>query len=142
MKIMPKFNALLGVGSALTLIFLTQGCTSIDEKELYGTYLAEFPNGTEKLILYPSGKYVQEVSIKVKGENKPKILKHSGHWKYDLDDKYVGLDSALNVFNPIDGLNKDYNIPVDGVVLAKVQRTFRSISLSTAYEDIDFAKIK
>jgi hypothetical protein len=120
----------------LILFFLLSACTPVKEKDLYGTYVANYPFGTEKLTLNAGGEYIQEVFIK--GESK--TLTHKGHWRYEPEYKYVRLEKGLNIADPAGGLRKDYNVPFNGDVLAKIRRVFPGIRLGTAYEDVDFVK--
>lgn len=141
-SIVLKFKILLYTISVSALIVLLSACSSINEKDLQGTYVAEYPFGSEKLILNADKEYIQEVFVKGEPKSKPITLKCKGSWSYNPDDKYVALENGLDVADPAGGLNKDYNVPVKGLVLAKVRRTFPSIRLGTAYEDVDFVKIK
>ena len=122
----------------LFLVLLMSACTSVEEKDLYGTYVAKYTFGTEKLTLNADGEYIQEVFI----EGESKTLTHRGHWWYEPEYKYVRLEKGLDIADPAGGLRKDYNVPFDGDVLAKVRRIFPNIRLGTAYEDIDFVKVE
>jgi hypothetical protein len=86
-----------------------------------------------------NGDYIQEVTIKDEG----KTITHKGHWRYAPEDKYVELENALDVQDPLGNLKKDYNVPFNGLVLCKVKRFFpwSRIRLSTASEQVKFVKI-
>lgn len=139
-----KTTANLVLVAILTIILTA--CLPLKEKGLYGTYLAKYPFGSEKLILKPGGKYVQELSVK----GQRKILKHVGCWRYAQSDAYVELESGLSFAESVDpahperGLkNENYKAPFDGVTLRKVRRTFPDIRLGgNGFEDIDFIKTK
>ncbi len=126
------------IGFLLIIIMMMPACTPDKEKDLYGAYIAKYPFATEKVTLNADGTYIQEVSIK----GDPKTLTHKGRWRYEPSDKYVELENALDVTEPSGGLRKNYSIPFNGLVLMKVRRVFPSIRLGTAYEDIDFKKVK
>jgi hypothetical protein len=135
---MIKYN----IGILLILVILMPACTSVTEKDLHGTYIAKYSFGTEKLLLNAGGEYIQEVSIKGDPKGKPKILTQRGHWRYEPADKYIELKNALDVADPTDGLKKDYDVPFDGICLRKVRRVFPNIRLGSAYENVDFVKMK
>lgn len=139
---MPKLHKLLRVCAVSVLVIGMFACKSINEKNLCGTYIAEYSFGTEKLILNANGEYIQEFSIRNEQKGKPKVLTVRGHWRYEPSDKYIELENALNVADPADGLRKDYDVPFDGIRLCKVRQVFPNIRLGTAYEDIDFVRMK
>jgi hypothetical protein len=74
---MIKYN----IGILLILVILMPACTSVTEKDLYGTYIAKYSFATEKLILNAGGEYIQEFSINSDFKGKPKILTQKGHWR-------------------------------------------------------------
>lgn len=122
----------------MTLLLLS-ACTPVKEQDLYGTYLAKYLFGSEKLTLNANGTYKQEVTIK--GE--PKILEHEGRWRFAAEDNYVELENGLAVQNGFGELSKDYSVPFDGLVLCKIRRSFPlgRIKLQGATEDVFFRKI-
>jgi hypothetical protein len=135
---MKKTHVLLLIVLLLIFISLRFVFKSIDEKDLYATYIAKYSFGTEKLVLKEGGQYIQEVFIKDKSQSKPRYLTCKGVWRYSSRDKYVELENALAIADPSGGLNEKYDVPVDGVVLCKVRRNFPDIRLGTAYEDVYF----
>jgi hypothetical protein len=72
------------VGCALVAVIFTlgalvSGCSiRVSESEVSGVYVAEYENGTQKLILEKGGKYSQEVMLK----GSDKSVTNSGVWKY------------------------------------------------------------
>ncbi|MBI5885938.1 MAG: hypothetical protein HZB85_05080 [Deltaproteobacteria bacterium] len=124
------------VGILLVLVLLMTACTPVKEKDLYGTYIAEYSFGYEKVTLSANGEYIQEVSIK--GESR--VLTHKGHWWYEPKYKYIRLEYGL-IIEDSDSGSEHYYVPFDGDVLMKVRRVFPSIRLGTAYEDVDFVKM-
>jgi hypothetical protein len=139
---MKKISILLLISFVSIAIILMYAFKSIDDKDLYGTYIAKYSFGTEKLILKEDRKYIQEVFITDETDGKPRSLTCKGHWKYDPSDRYVLLENALAVADPAGGFRKKYDVLFDGIVLRKVRRVLPSIRLGTAYEDIDFEKLK
>jgi hypothetical protein len=85
--------------------------------------------------LQANGEYLQEVVVK----GAPGALRRQGRWRYDPKQRYVEMERALAVANPLGGLKADYQVPFDGLVLLKV-RSSRPVRLATAYEDLDFVK--
>lgn len=136
---MHKHNiGLLGI--LIVLSFLVHACTFVEEKELYGTYIAKYPFGTEKLILNAVGEYIQEVNI----TGNPKTIIHKGYWRFAPGDEYVELENGLDVISPLGELNKDYNVPVDGLALCKIMRftPWGQIRLQSGFEEVQYVKVK
>lgn len=127
------------IGLLLILVLLIPACTPVKEKDLYGTYVAQYSFGIEKLTLDANGDYIQEVTIKAQA----KTIIHKGHWRFAPEDKYVELEKALDVQDPLGNLKKDYDVPFNGLVLCKVKRFFpwSHVRLSSAYEQVQFVKI-
>ena len=105
---------------------MVSGCKRIEVSELYGTYVAKYSFGVEKLSLKPNGEYIQEVSIK----GNPEVVTHKGNWRYDSEDQYpwpdgyVILEDALSITDGFGRLKKDYDIPISGSIITPVERHF------------------
>jgi hypothetical protein len=127
------------VGVFLFMVVLIPACTRVKDTDLYGTYVAKYSFGTEKLILNTNGVYQQEITIK----GIPNTLTHSGHWRYEPRDKYIELENGLAVQSPTGALENNYNVPFNGLVLCKVRSSFSwgRIRLGTATEEVDLVKM-
>lgn len=123
----------------LVPLLLLTACTPVKEQDLYGTYLAKYPFGSEKLTLNSNGIYKQEVTITGNSET----LEHEGRWRFAAEDNYVELENGLAVQNAFGELSKDYSVPFDGLMLRKIRRSFPTgrIKLQGATEDVYYTKI-
>ncbi len=122
----------------LILVVASYSCSPVKENDLYGTYIARYSFGTEKVSLNADGIYIQEVTI----DGHPNALGHTGRWRYEPRDRYVELENAFDVADPAGGLKRNFDVPFGGLVLMKIRGDFPSIKLGTVYEDVDFEKIR
>lgn len=129
----------VGLLLLLVMVHLLSACAPVKERDLHGIYLVNYTFGAEKLTLNANGDYKQEVTIK--GEP---TLEHGGRWHFAASDNYVELENGLDVQTAFGELRKDYNVPFDGLVLCKVERSFPMgrIKLLSASEGVYFTKIK
>jgi len=104
------------------LMIMIPGCKQIKEEDLYGTWVAKYPFGTEKLVLYSNGEYYQHVNVIFNGISKSTTNK--GRWKYDIQDRNITLENALVVDDGFGKLKKDYNIPYVGYIVSPVSKLF------------------
>jgi len=128
----------------LVIIFLLIplfGCASIDESELYGHYIIEFPFGSEELILYENGTYKQIIKIKNK---KDSIFEYTNTWKYDNEYDNIALNEGLLLTKGFCEFNDEYKIPFKGRVLCGIIKytPFESIRLSAGCETVFYTKVK
>jgi hypothetical protein len=101
------------------VMIVLSGCKAKKEADLYGTYVAKYPFGTEKLILYSNGEYSQEVNVVVDG--KSKTVTNTSCWKYDPTTGYLTLEKAL-IVDDWDELKKEFDKPVQGVSVKPVSK--------------------
>ena len=125
-------------GFLLILLVIMPACTQVKEKDLYGTYIAKYSFGTEKLILKPNGEYIQEISLK--GETKTLI--HKGNWSYDAEFRTLNQENPLDVADISGRLKKDYHVPLNHRLGRSVTRIFYTIRLATADEGVDLVKVE
>ncbi len=104
----------------LTMVALLNGCNNLKEEDLYGTYVAKYPFGTEILTLKARGEYTQEADIIVDA----KIITHKGHWRFNAPTQNVLLEGSLVVQDGYGHLDRDYRIPWRGVSAEPVFRFF------------------
>ena len=102
---MSKELGIILAGVLSVLGALVSGCSiRAQESELHGAYVAEYENGTEKLALEKSGRYVQEVTLK--GSDKP--VMNSGTWKYHRASNRVALENCLGVNDGFGKIRPDF----------------------------------
>jgi hypothetical protein len=95
----------------------------ITTAELYGEYLARYPFGTDKIILSPGGRYVQEVAINGNSDR----LVREGHWQFEVPDTPLGfgrirLDGCLRVVDGLGRLREDFKKPL--LCMYPIERDF------------------
>ncbi len=94
----------------LMMATLLNGCGNLKEEDLYGTYVAKYPFGTEKLVLKAHGEFTQEVDII--GDDK--IISTRGYWRFNAAMQDVSLEGSLQVQDGYGHLDRDYKIPWRG----------------------------
>jgi len=102
-----------------TVLFVAS-CSRVAKEELYGEYRAEYPFGTQRLILRSDRTYTQIIRIKAPTDS----VLHSGTWEYWAEFGDVALVNGLHVQDGWGGLAGGYQTPIDGYVLHGVHRFF------------------
>ena len=70
---------------------MSVGCSmTVPAEKAYGTYVASYPFGTEKLTLNHDGTFVQEVTIEKQTQATAR-----GSWTFDADKSRVELNGEL-----------------------------------------------
>jgi len=108
-----------------------------DVSELYGTYVAEYPFGSEKLTLFANGEYLQEITLK----DHPKLTTARGRWSYDKTNGYIRLENALVVADGFGKLRQDYDVPPLGDTFLPVNRLFWGKLRICGGEGVDYKKL-
>jgi hypothetical protein len=107
-----------------------------DATELYGTYVAEYPFGKDRLTLKSNAEYLQEVTI----AGKPGVATVTGQWWYDTATHYLHIENALVVADGFGNLRADYDRPSVGDTILPVERwLFRGLRIGGG-EGIDYRK--
>jgi hypothetical protein len=96
------------VGPAVAVVF--GGC-SASVQNVYGTYVATYPFGTDTITLNRDGTLDQQVVIT--GDPPPEIA--HGHWSFDPSNGYVTFDVYLQVDNGFGKLNRTWRTPHHGL---------------------------
>ena len=117
---MVKWTLVWSLCLAFPLLLSACVRLNVDLSELYGTYLAEYSFGTEKIMLRENGDYVQEVTI----ISLNKTITHSGEWSYDPDTERVNLKRCLSVNDGFGRLRDRYSTPLEGGCSLPVERRF------------------
>src|SRR5438477_10971564 len=105
-------------------------CTrQLHTAEIIGAYSAQFPGGSQKLMISEGGKFVQEVLI----ENNSKRYLAKGTWKFDVPSQELILDNSfLSVLDGRGRLREDLQKPYEGIAVLGVEHPFGSITLGSA----------
>jgi hypothetical protein len=116
----------------------TSACTHPrDVTEIFGTYVAEYPFGKERLTLMSNAEYLQEVII----SGKPNVPTVSGRWWYDTATRYVHLENALVIADGFGNLRKGYDKASVGDTILPVERwLFRGLRIGGG-EGVDYRKV-
>jgi hypothetical protein len=115
------------LSSFFILISVSSCAERIEVQNLYGTYVAKYSFGTDKIVLKEEGLYSQEVQIN--GDTKKYVT--TGTWKYDISDNVtkVILEKAFVVSDGLGNLKKDFSVPGNGISVFPVERYFFSRKL-------------
>lgn len=116
----------------LIILALTLSCSRVQEQDLYGTYLAQYEFGSEKLILHPNGEYEQNIEIKLTSESFQKL----GKWKYNPEQNDVELEDAYSVQDGFGQLDNSYHIAKNGRVLRGIDRWFPWSSIKLGSDEL------
>jgi hypothetical protein len=119
------------VRNCLVLIFFAVGVVGCAKKvaleDVYGTYLASYPFGTETLTLQRDGNFLQTVSI----GNKPDVSA-KGTWRYDATDSRITLTDSMIVVDGFDKLRSDWRTVAPGVVSMDVEKHWSRVLMASA----------
>lgn len=104
------------------------GCSyKVSAKNVYGTYVASYPFGTDTITLNRDGTFVQRVVIE---REAPKIFK--GHWSFDQALSYARFQSMLIVDDGNGHLNGKWQIPSSTLVDLDVEMHWTKIVMDSA----------
>ena len=115
------------------LLISISGCKAKKEADLSGVYVAKYPFGTEKLILYSNGKYLQEVNVVINSNSK--TASTTGNWSYDPTTKHITFENALVVADGFGELNKGFGNVSSGFVILTVCRRFPGSPIKIGIND-------
>jgi hypothetical protein len=106
--------------AAIAVVLALSGCSNaVSSDDLPGSYVAEYPFGTERVTLSADGSYTQEIAVK-----DVKSVVNSGRWKYVKESHEVDLAKCLVASDGFGALRKDYAIPLDGGCSLPVEREY------------------
>ena len=120
-----RFFLLTGI---LVFLAIMTACNphtlSVDKvSDLYGTYIAKYPYAKETLILYPNGKFTQDITIYSKTEikedftgkivyfDKEQYTKSTGHWTLYQSTQYIIFDNYISIAPPFENFRKKCTTP-------------------------------
>jgi len=115
--------------NSVLLLFLTvtiAGCSrGVKRDDVYGTYLASYPFGTEIITLKRDGSFVQRVTI----ENQPSATVQ-GTWQFDQKESRLTLSGSM--VDGFDRLRNDRRVVDPGVVSVNVGRHWSKVLMASA----------
>lgn len=108
----------MGVAILLLLlaVFAISCIGGVSVVDLYGTWIAKYPNGSEELILRPDGTYRQTVHI----TGYPELIRED-RWRYDGDSLWLQGEPA-QPYNADGQFMQYFDIPRDGPLIMGVDR--------------------
>jgi hypothetical protein len=126
------------IGVAILLLALAVCASSciggVSVGDLYGTWIAKYPNGNEELVLKPDGTYHQTVNITGYPE-----LTREDRWRFDGDALWLQGQPA-RPYNADGHFMQYFDIPTDGPLIYEVGRLpVLAISIDQS-EDIWYTK--
>jgi hypothetical protein len=102
----------------LGLAFSAACVRTVTVSDVPGEYVATYPFGSDRIVLYPSGTFVQEVNVTRDnaGGNAEK-LSHEGRWVFSAPDNPMGsgsvrLDSCLSLADGLGTLRSNFRTPL------------------------------
>lgn len=143
------------------ILLLLVGC-SIEESELYGSYLVKYPFGSELLEINKDSTYRQVAIIYDKPDTiihdgkwthgakythirlAPDTIIHTGKWEHVADYGDIRLVNALGIAAPSCQLDSTYAQPLNGVSLYSYYKYFpwSNIRLAAGCEGYYYEKIE
>jgi hypothetical protein len=90
------------IAMVMVLVLATACSGGLQDSELYGTYLATYANGTEKLTLQRDGTFVQEVRV----DGIDSAVINSGTWQHSHPSNRPDLVDLKNCFGVSDGFGR------------------------------------
>jgi hypothetical protein len=119
-KLIGRATFIVLIVSLIALIAFFISWDRVRQGDVYGTYIARYPYGCERLTLKADGEYTQEADI----NKNPRIIIHKGKWHLGSDHSQVVLEKPLYIQNVAGALERDYMIPLDGVSAPSIHRLF------------------
>jgi hypothetical protein len=115
---------------ALLFSLAMSGCSpKVSLEQVYGTYVASYPFGTDTLTLNRDGTFVQRIEIT--GEEP---LTASGRWSFDSEASYAQLQGFIMVDDGSGHLNHNWRTPKSDLVLLDVEMHWFRIVMESAAE--------
>jgi hypothetical protein len=110
------------------ILVLILGCsTSVRQDKIFGTYLASYPFGTERIVLNIDGTFIQRVVV---NNEEPVVV--TGHWKFNPSQSRVNLYDSMVVVDGFGNLRADWRSPQIGVASMDVEMHWFKIVMGSA----------
>ena len=117
--------------NSVLLLFLAitiAGCSrGVKRDDVYGTYMASYPFGTETITLKRDGTFVQRVTI----ENHS-LATVQGTWQFDQKESRLTLSGSMVIVDGFDKLRNDWRAVDPGVVSVDVGRHWSKVLMASA----------
>ena len=105
---------------------ITLGCSlRVPPDEMYGTYVASYPFGTDTITLNRDGTFVQRVAI---NQEQPVIVR--GTWDFDAKVHRISLYGAIVVVDGFGDLRKDWRTVTTGIVSPDVDKRWFKVVMT------------
>lgn len=112
----------------LLLLVPLVGCSlNVPRGEVYGTYLARYPFGTDSITLNADGTFVQKATI---GNSQPVIV--HGEWVFEPKDSRVNLYGLMVVSDGFGRLRPDWQSIAPGLVSFDVEKHWFRVVMASA----------
>jgi len=95
--------------------------------QVYGTYIASYPFGTDTLTLNRGGTFAQTVEIT--GQQPATV---HGRWEFDSEESRANLYGAMIIADGFDHLRKDWQAVTPGIVSLDVEKHWFKILMGSA----------
>ena len=118
---------------ALTILF--SSCLKVPLKDIYGTYVAKYSFGIDKIVLKNDGTYFQEVKI----YDDPKFYNATGKWKLGNDDEMITsliIEDAFVVSDGYGRFNENFQAQEKGLSRVIIQPQFISRKLELITDEM------
>jgi len=114
----------------IAALVITLGCSSrVPIEEMYGTYVASYPFGTDTITLNRDGTFVQRVAI---SQEQPVIVR--GTWDFDAKVHRISLYGVLLVTDGLGNLRKDWRTVTKGIVSPDVDKRWFKVVMTLDQE--------
>lgn len=115
------------LGAFLIGMMLTGCSIDVAAKGVYGTYLASYPFGAERITLNRDGSFVQQVAM----NDQPPVTAH-GTWEFDAKGSRVNLYGLKVVVDGIGHPRNDWQTVTSGIVSLDVEKHWFRIVMASA----------
>jgi hypothetical protein len=123
----PLMPVIARVFATLAVALSLSGCSlSVPVDEVYGTYIASYPFGTETLTLNRDGTFVQKVVVEHQG-----FAGAQGKWEFDASESLVTFYGALVVDDGRDHVRPDWRVPPSGVAGFYVEKEWFTVVMAS-----------
>ena len=104
------------------------GCSmTVPRDEVYGTYVASYPFGTDAMTLKRDGTFVQHIAVE---QEQPLTI--SGKWEFDDNQSRANFYGALTITDGFDHLKDDWRTAPPGIVSLDVERHWFKMEMGSA----------
>jgi hypothetical protein len=114
----------------LVLSLMMNACSmAVPQEEVYGTYVASYPFGTDTLVLNRNGTFEQLVALK---NEQPVTVR--GSWDFDPEESRIRMYDSLVVADGFGKLRSDWRKVGPGVASLPVKRLWFKLVIGSGGE--------